>query len=82
MSTLTTGCGATLDGHAFTVAEGLDRFDALDLANALTAAGHEILQCAATGHAPAPDGMAANGALFLLEAARALIGAVAKEIDR
>ncbi len=82
MSTLTAGYGATTNGNAFTVAEGLDRFEALDLANALTAAGHEILQCAATGHAPAPDGMGANGALFLLEAARALIGAVAKEIDQ
>lgn len=82
MSTLTTGCGATADGNAFNVVEGLSRFEALGLANNLTAAGHEILQCAATGHAPAPDGMAANGALFLLEAARALIGAVAKESEK
>lgn len=82
MSALTAGCGATSNGNAFTVAEGLSRFEALDLANALTAAGHEILQCASTGDAPTPDGMAANGALFLLEAARALIGAVAKEIEK
>ena len=32
MSTLTAGCGATSNGNAFTVADGLDRFEALDLA--------------------------------------------------
>lgn len=82
MSELIDGFGETSDGPAFKVTAQVDRFEALDLANALTAAGQDIMQCAATGEAPSPNGAAASGALFLLEAARALIGALAKEAEK